>query len=145
MCSKYYDDCAQILSGTHSALAKPGGAQDVFDSGSLVTTSLKPIGRRDSRRMEKSIYCFYFESCALACPGEPSEELAELGTTTRHRRNPVMDLVTLDLPAGRKQPSCYRPPRDVGGRRAVPESSPTTLPSEPASMNASTASSVHDE
>jgi hypothetical protein len=66
-------------------------------------------------------YSIYFESCARM-PRRTLRELAELGTTTR-RRNPVMDLVTLDLPAGRKQPSCYRPPRDVGGREQSPRTS----------------------
>jgi hypothetical protein len=87
----------------------------------------QPIGRRDSRGVPwRKRHLFRVAARML----RENPQLAELGTTTRYRRNPVMDLVTLDLPVGRKQPSCYRPPHDVGGRSS-PQELPNNLTSDP--------------
>jgi hypothetical protein len=124
-----FDQCAAstttIAHRSYLAPRETCGAQDVFDSGSLVTTSLNPIGRRDSREDVRGEKKTFISDCSRMLQENP---LRTGGTW----RQPLATVQSGDgpgdcwIPAGRKQPSCYRPPHDVGGRSS-PRAAPNNL------------------
>jgi hypothetical protein len=144
--SKYYDDCAQILSEHILALAKPAALKTFSTLDPLVTTSLNRLDEEileDVPRRKET----FISRAARMLQGEPSDELAELGDThslpSQSGGDGSGDAVS---PSRSETAELLSTAAATLVEGAVPvRELPNNLTSEPASMNASTASSVHDE
>jgi hypothetical protein len=140
--SKYYDDCAQILSEHILALAKPAALKTFSTLDPLVTMSLNRLEEEileDVPRRKET----FISRAARMLQGEPSEELAELGDT---HSLPSQDGPDALSPSRSETAELLSTAAATLVEGAVPvRELPNNLTSEPASMNASTTSSVHDE
>ena len=146
ICSKYYDDCAQILSEHILALAKPAALKTFSTLDPLVTTSLNRLDEEILEDVPRRKQTF-ISRAARMLQGEPSEELAELGDN-----HSLPSQSGGDGPGDTGSPSRSETTELLSTAAAtlvegaVPvRELPNNLTSEPASMNASTSSSVHDE
>jgi hypothetical protein len=141
--SKYYDDCAQILSEHILALAKPAALKTFSTLDPLVTTSLNRLDEEILEDVPRQKNTFLSRATRLL-QGEPSEELGELGDS--HSLPSQSGDGDAGSPSRSETAELLSTAAATLVEGAVPvRELPANLTSEPASMNASTTSSVHDE
>jgi hypothetical protein len=143
--SKYYDDCAQILSEHILALVKPAALKTFSTLDPLVTTSLNRLDEEILEDVPRHKGSFLSRATRML-QGEPSEELAELGDSHSLPSQPGDGHGDAVSPSRSETAELLSTAAATLVEGAVPvRDLPNNLTSEPASMNASTTSSVHDE